>query len=489
MKLTVSLVMALVTISAEVHAQSNGFFGDVGDMIDDVFSTDAPVSRTAYRYQGERTPRSGAGVSGRQWSVVTVNGHSVATDANGLAVSHDKSGSLVLSVTPKSPIPPVSGPFEVSFSFNGSFFVSLPGRMDGQTVVVDEKKTLPLLVDMMKSKRSYEISTSFFKVSGTLSSSSKALDEVEQAARLVATIHNNTSQNTQVTINSTVIQPIADSSASVAALSESDQQKLDATADGVANLKAQIDVLKKMVENQQALAAKSSAQDRATFDATIGVINVQIQSRQKDLQVEDQKLQGYLTSITPNNRNQYLSARKASEIYPRVPYYIPGTPETGEFWVEPFVTEKGEQRFKFHFIDPEATNDVKRETIEMSRDELAQVQSGLFKLHEWSQRAQEQKIRKIFSKRATCFPAIECPKDGEQGELGKSSTEIRFQIYEDGATAGRIQRNKGRFEEGYNVSIDSAMLLQSYAAFVLKESDFDFKQGTQSKQELDALFQ
>ena len=82
----------------------------------------------------------------------------------------------------------------------------------------------------------------------------------------------------------------------------------------------------------------------------------------------------------------------------------------------------------------------------------------------------------------------ECPIDGEQGELGKSSTEVRFQIYEDGATAGRIQRNKGRFSDGYNISIDSAMLLQAYAAFVLKESDADFKQGTQSKGELDAMF-
>jgi hypothetical protein len=244
-----------------------------------------------------------------------------------------------------------------------------------------------------------------------------------------------------------------------------------------------------VLENQQGALQKANIDQKLTIEATIKIVNARIEEKKNDLKQADVKLQGYLTSITPNNRNQYLSARKASEMYPKVPFYIPGTTETGEFWVEPFVTDKGEQRFKFHFIDREALNDVKRDTIEMDRGQLFEVQQGLFKLFEWSKKAQEEKIRRVFSKRAICFPLNECPADGEKGELGRSSTEVRFQIYEDGATAGRIQRNKGRFEEGYNISIDSAMLLQAYAAFVLKESDFDFKAGSQSIKDLDEMFQ
>jgi hypothetical protein len=88
----------------------------------------------------------------------------------------------------------------------------------------------------------------------------------------------------------------------------------------------------------------------------------------------------------------------------------------------------------------------------------------------------------------TCFPLAECPPDGEKVE-NKSSTEIRFNVYEDGSTAGRIQRNKGRFVEGYNISIDSALLLQAYLQYVIAEAKLEFKSGTQDKKAIDALFQ
>ena len=486
MKLAVSFLVALSAACVDVKAEANGFFGDIGDAIDDAFSTDSPQPRDSYKYASRNVARGSANNS-RSWSVVALNGSVVATDSSGLMISHDRSGAVYFSISPKNELPTTSEALEVSFSFNKEPAVVVPARIEGRTVVIDEKTKVPLLVEMFKTKRSYEVTSSLFKISGALAGSSKALEEVEQAGQISGALKSN-GQTGGLTINSTVIHEGSEHSPSVAALSEGDQKKLEAAADGVANLSAQIDLLKKMLEDQRDLAAKVPVEEKGTVDATLAVINAQIENRVKEQQVEDRKLQGYLTSITPNNRNQYLSARKASEVFPRIPYYIPGTPEIGEFWVEPFVTEKGEQRFKFHFIDPKATADVKRETIEMNRDELSQVKNGLFKLYLWSQKAQQEKIRKIFSKRAICFPMAECPIDGEQGELGKSSTEVRFQIYEDGATAGRIQRNKGRFSDGYNISIDSAMLLQAYAAFVLKESDADFKQGTQSKGELDAMF-
>ena len=79
------------------------------------------------------------------------------------------------------------------------------------------------------------------------------------------------------------------------------------------------------------------------------------------------------------------------------------------------------------------------------------------------------------------------PPDGET-VAGKSSTELRFNIYEDGSTAGRIQRNKGCYVEGYNMSIDSALLLQAYIAHVISEAKLDFRQGTQTKDDLNKMF-
>ena len=123
----------------------------------------------------------------------------------------------------------------------------------------------------------------------------------------------------------------------------------------------------------------------------------------------------------------------------------------------------------------------------MTLEEIEDAQKALFKVHGWSVIAHEQKIRKNYEKRVTCFPVVDCPPDKEVLD-GKSSTEIRFNIYEDGSTAGRIQKNKGRFIEGYNMSIESAMLLQAYLNHVIMEAKLEFRSGTQDKKSLDLMF-
>jgi hypothetical protein len=188
----------------------------------------------------------------------------------------------------------------------------------------------------------------------------------------------------------------------------------------------------------------------------------------------------------PNDKDLYLTARRASEIYAKIPYYIPGTRETGEFWIEPTVTDKGELLFGFKFVDTEASVEKVRGKIDMTLAEMEEVQKALLKLHEWSELAHSQNVQK-YEKRVICFPVKDCPPDDER-IVGKSSTEIRFNVYEDGSTAGRIQRNKGLFVEGYNVSIDSALMLQAYLNHVIKAAKLEFNSGTQTKKQLDEIF-
>jgi hypothetical protein len=59
-------------------------------------------------------------------------------------------------------------------------------------------------------------------------------------------------------------------------------------------------------------------------------------------------------------------------------------------------------------------------------------------------------------------------------------------IYEDGRTAGRIQLNKGLFEEGYNISVDSASMLQAYFKHVLTEGKEEA--GSRTDDQLKQLF-
>ena len=241
-----------------------------------------------------------------------------------------------------------------------------------------------------------------------------------------------------------------------------------------------------MLNEQQALR-QTAGDSRPAIDQTINAVTARIETLRSEYNDKDGAFSRYLTSIRPNDRDLYLTARKASEIYPRIPYYIPGTKETGEFWVEPGVTDRGEQIFGFKFIDPNASVSKVRLTIDMSSEDIQETQRALLKLREWSETAHQNKVRKAFEQRVACFPVSECPPDGET-VTGKSSTELRFNIYEDGSTSGRIQRNKGRYIEGYNFSIESGLLLQAYIAHVNSEAKLDFRQGTQTKEDLKKMF-
>jgi hypothetical protein len=252
-------------------------------------------------------------------------------------------------------------------------------------------------------------------------------------------------------------------------------------------LSAQIDALTAVLEEQIQERKSSPGNYAITINETITVIEARLESYRRNLNSKKQVIGNYLTSIKPNDRELYISARKASEIYPRVPFYIPGTKETGEFWVEPLVSDTGNLRFSFKFIDRDSTIEKVRGQIDMNVADLNEVKQALFKLTEWSKTAHQQKVARIFEKRVVCFPLADCPADGERLD-GKASTEIRFSVYEDGATGGRIQRNKGLFVEGYNFSIDSAMLLRAYIGHVLKEASREFTSGTQTKKDLDRLF-
>ena len=254
----------------------------------------------------------------------------------------------------------------------------------------------------------------------------------------------------------------------------------------IGDLGAQIEILTKVVREQSELKKDANVEVRVSVEETITALNNRIKQLKSEFDVKDEEFSRYLTSVRPNDRDFYLTARRASESYPKIPYYIPGTKEIGEFWIEPTVTDKGELSFGFKFVDTEASVEKVRGKIDMSRPEIEDVQKALLKLHEWSDKAHSENVRS-YEKRVICFPEKECPPDGERID-GKSSTEIRFIVYEDGATAGRIQRNKGLFVEGYNVSIDSALMLQAYLNHVIKAANKEYTSGRRSKKELDDMF-
>jgi hypothetical protein len=254
------------------------------------------------------------------------------------------------------------------------------------------------------------------------------------------------------------------------------------------DVKGQIAILTMVVNEQKALL--KSGGDATVINETIASIEERIVELKKLFDEKANTLANqYATPIKPDDADLALTARKASEIYPKVPYYIPGTPETGEFWIEPIVSDTGSLIFRFKFVDVKSTAAEKvRSSIEMKPEELEKTQKALVKLVANSKLAHEKKIRRKLDVRLECFPSADCPPEGQKIDL-KASTEVIFSINEDGSTSGRIQRNKGRYEEGYNVSVKSGLVLQAYINHMLTEGKADFEAGSASQEDLKKLFQ
>jgi hypothetical protein len=167
-----------------------------------------------------------------------------------------------------------------------------------------------------------------------------------------------------------------------------------------------------------------------------------------------------------------------------VPYYIAGTNQTGEMWLEPRVSKMGELSFKLNFVDPKTSYDKVIDTIELSTADVSVLQTGLDKTYAWSETAQKNNVRKRFQKTAACTNLAHC----ENKIQNDSSVQLDFLIYEDGATGAKLIQNKGKYSSGFNYSIESALLLASYFRYVLDEGQKDFEAGSRTDEELNDMF-
>lgn len=255
-----------------------------------------------------------------------------------------------------------------------------------------------------------------------------------------------------------------------------------------ADVKGEIELLNQVVFEQKKLLERGGDISSLHFE-TIRVIEERISELKSDFSKKLKTISSsYLTPVKPDDADLGITARRASEIYPKIPYYIPGTKEIGEFWLEPAVSDSGILIFRFKFVDVKSKLAEKvRGSIEMKPDEIEISQKALLKIASNSKLAHEKKIRRFVSARVACFPVLDCPPEGQKID-GKASTEMIFSVNEDGATSGRIQRNKGRFEEGYNFSIKSGLLLQAYMNHVLTEGKTEFEAGSASDEELKKMF-
>lgn len=192
----------------------------------------------------------------------------------------------------------------------------------------------------------------------------------------------------------------------------------------------------------------------------------------------------YGVPIKPSNANLGVTAAKASEVFPRVPYYIPGTEEIGEMWIKPYVSNGGELLYDLNFVDETAEFGKIKDSLVLNSDNIGTFSAALVKVNEWSDKALAKNLRRRFEKSAACFPESMCGKR----VAGNSSIEVVFMLYEDGSTSTKIQQNKGKFQSGYNVSVESGLLLSAYSDYMMDIGSKEFIAATMTDEELDDEF-
>ena len=269
----------------------------------------------------------------------------------------------------------------------------------------------------------------------------------------------------------------------------------------IENIKGYTTVLKNV--NNQSEAQKKLDQIQASlnmYEAISKVVKRQrpdvksrfliaIKREVKKLNAEKQSLQQeylnqYSTPITPTNQKLNISSFKASETFPKVPFYVPGTSEIGEMITIPRVTDEGKLVYRLDFLDPTLTYEKVRDSINIPHENINGVIKALLNIDKWTITAQENNLTRRVSKTALWIPRGRC----ENKKTGVTSTEIVFKVYEDGSTAGRIQRNKGTYSVGYNLSVESSVLLSAYMTYMRDIGFKEFNNRNMSDEEIESLF-
>jgi hypothetical protein len=179
--------------------------------------------------------------------------------------------------------------------------------------------------------------------------------------------------------------------------------------------------------------------------------------------------------------------RDASQRFDPIDYFVPGTAAPGAFWVEPIVSDAGEQRYRLHLLAPGGTRADPADMIDVSGPEAGRLREGLVKLAEWRDVADRNRVMS-YEKRAACFSDGACPDDGARAAVGASASELRFHVDAEGAAFGRIVRHKGPYQIEFDFSIESAAAFDRYLAHVIEVAEADFRARTRSDEAVDGLF-
>jgi len=177
-----------------------------------------------------------------------------------------------------------------------------------------------------------------------------------------------------------------------------------------------------------------------------------------------------------------LSGKKVAGIYPLIPFYTPGSGQVGELEIAPKATGKGVV-YNFNFVQHLNGSGDASNTMTINSADIDQVNFGINKSHEWAGLAEQKGLRQLHQKVASCFPEKMCDDDDSD-----TPTKVLFMLYEDGSTAAKLQQKTSDTLFGYNLSIDSALLLASYLDYMKSKGEAEYSVGTMTDADLNSVF-
>ena len=312
-----------------------------------------------------------------------------------------------------------------------------------------------------------------------------AVQPVQQAAPAVQPVQPVAPAVQPVQQAASSAQPVQQATSSMAGEATAQQVQLVNRTMSPAEAQIMIDEVHARITLFNVIAGVIKDKPRSRQARVLGIVDNEIARLRAEKQILESLLsQRFSTPIRPSNANLSVSAFRAADTFPKIPYYVPGTNEFGEMLVIPRVSDEGMLNYEFDFIDPVANYAKVRDRIVVPHDQIEVLINGMEKVDEWTTVAQENNITRRVAKTAGCFPEENC---GEK-KVGSSSTEVVFQIYEDGSTAGRIQRNKGQYVVGYNMSVESSILLGAYLIYMQEAGAKDFNIGVMTDDQVLELF-
>jgi hypothetical protein len=183
----------------------------------------------------------------------------------------------------------------------------------------------------------------------------------------------------------------------------------------------------------------------------------------------------------------------------KIQYYIPGSEEIGEMWVNWFIDDDKGPMMRLNFMDPTHQYENKAYKIDISLEPIefpcntdvntdsnkntspsCQIVKDLLRADRWGKIAKEKELKRRYKNRVSFI---------QGDEKSKISLAVYFQVYENGAMSAQLVHKKYGFPKRFNFTLANALELARYIENTRKKAQKKWFNQTRTKEDLDALFQ